>query len=104
FRLPFFGLDPRDLLGVSCFIPLAGYAAFLVGYFVLLRLLRRRTAEGMTPPQQGVNVGRQPFALLWAVVVGMLGVFCYVKLVVGSGGLAHLLADCGGRPVISSAE
>jgi len=102
FRLPYFGLDPRDLMGVTSFITLAGYVAFLVGYFVSLRLLRRRTAEGMTPPHRGVDVGRQPFALLWAVVVGMLGVFCYVKLVVGSGGLAHLLAYSGGRADITS--
>jgi hypothetical protein len=102
FRLPYFGLDPASLLGVTSFITLAGYWAFLAGYFLLLWLFRRRGAGGRAPQPPVVDTGRQPFALLWAVVMGMLGAFCYVKLVDGSGGLAHLLNYSGGRADITA--
>jgi hypothetical protein len=102
FQLPYFGLDFRPLLGLTSFITLAGYFAFLAGYFLVLRLFGRRPPAGLRQRAPGVNLGRQPFALLWAAVMGLIGAFCYVKVVVGSGGLAHLLVYSGGRADITA--
>jgi oligosaccharide repeat unit polymerase len=101
FRVPYYGLDPRPLMGATSFVTLVGYLLFLVGYFLVLRLLRRPAGSGAdTTPDAAARQRR--FALIFAVPVTLLGAFCYVKLVAGSGGLTHLLSYSGGRADILS--
>jgi hypothetical protein len=101
FRVAYFGVDPRPLMGVTSLVTLVGYGLFLGGYLTLLRLLRRRVpATGAEQPQPDARQRR--YALLFAVPMTVLGGVCYVKLVAGSGGLAHLLTYTGGRADILS--
>jgi oligosaccharide repeat unit polymerase len=101
FRIPYYGLDPRPLMGVTSFITLVGYLSFLTGYFLMLRLLPRPlpAADGR---QHDSDARQRRFALLYALPVALFGAICYVKLVAGSGGFAHLLTYTGGRADILS--
>lgn len=96
FRVAYFGLDPRPLMGVTSLITLVGYGVFLAGYFALLRLLGRRTRVAAAQQPQP-DARQRRYALLFAVPMAVLGGVCYVKLVAGSGGLTHLLTYMGGR-------
>jgi len=100
FRVPYYGLDPRPLMGVTSLVTLAGYLVFLAGYFVVLRLLRSQWSATDVPPE--VAARQRRIALIFAVPMTLIGAFCYVKLVAGSGGLTHLLNYSGGRADILS--
>jgi hypothetical protein len=101
FRVAYYGLDPRALMGVTSFITLVGYAVFLAGYFLVLRVLRRTMPEPAAVQPQ-VDARQRRYALAFAVPMALLGSLCYVKLVLGSGGLAHLLTYTAGRADILS--
>jgi hypothetical protein len=99
FRIAYFGLDSRALMGITSLITLIGYALFIVGYFLVLRALRRAVPPEASP--QGAARQRL-YALGLALPMAVLGSLCYVKLVLGSGGLTHLLSYTAGRADILS--
>jgi oligosaccharide repeat unit polymerase len=101
FRVPYYGLDARPLMGETSLIILVGYLLFLAGYFLVLRL-RRRPRWSPADVQPDAAERQRRFALMFAVPVTLIGAFCYVKLVAGSGGLMHLLNYTGGRADILS--
>lgn len=107
FRVAYYGLDARPLMGVASLITLVGYGCFLAGYFSLLRLLRPASSAyanvGASFDESSPTQSRQRrYALICALPMTLLGAICYVKLVAGSGGLNYLLSYSGGRADILS--
>lgn len=95
---PYFGNDIDSLMEKSAAVTLTGYCFFICGYYIFKALFRHKGFE----TTETENVHHTAWLRSVGLLATIIGIFCYVKVMLNSGGLFRLLSYSEGRADIFS--
>ena len=98
YQNPYFGSVVNERLGEAAVLVLISFAALVVGYRLIIFAGPRPQPSHARPIE--ISRSQSRFAVRAGVFLLVLGVICYVVMIVKAGGISHILGYRGGRAQI----